>query len=96
LSLTYNSTFSSKNRRIYIFLGLTQPFGGGTATAPAQTAVPTTNVLRPDDLLITSLTAPRLFNDERDVLILKWNILQAFYGTGKTFCHLGKYNNYIK
>jgi hypothetical protein len=64
--------------------------------APIQSAVPTTNVVRSDDLLITSLTSPRVFNDERDELILKWNILQVFYGTGKTFCHQGKYNNKLK
>ncbi len=63
--------------------------------APAP-IVSTANVVRPDDLLITSLTAPRLFNDERDELILKWNILQVFYGTGKTFCHLGKCHNATK
>ncbi|CAM4884963.1 unnamed protein product [Rotaria socialis] len=67
-----------------------QPFG--TNTAPAQIAAPPANAIRPDDLLITSLTAPRLFNDERDELLLKWNILQVFYGTGKTFCHLGVYD----
>ncbi|CAF0853389.1 unnamed protein product [Didymodactylos carnosus] len=44
-----------------------------------------------DDILITSLTTPHLFSDERDDLILKWNILQVFYGTGKTFCHQGAY-----
>jgi hypothetical protein len=46
--------------------------------------------VRSDDLLITSLTSPRVFNDERDELILKWNILQVFYGTGKTYSHQGK------
>ena len=48
------------------------------------------NAVRPEDILITSLTTPRLFNDERDELMLKWNILQVFYGTGTTFCHQGK------
>ncbi|CAF0909034.1 unnamed protein product [Rotaria sordida] len=71
--------------------GLTQPFGTATV-APVPTTIPTTNVIRSDDILITSLTSPRLFNDERDELILKWNILQAFYGTGKTFCHQGVYD----
>ncbi|CAM4747828.1 unnamed protein product [Rotaria magnacalcarata] len=67
-----------------------QPFG--TNTASVQVAAPPANTTRPDDLLITSLTAPRIFNDERDELILKWNILQVFYGTGKTFCHQGAYD----
>ena len=70
---------------------MTQPFGGMTS-APAQPVVQQANVMRSDDLLITSLTSPRLFNDERDDLLLKWNILQVFYGTGKTFCHQGNYN----
>ena len=65
----------------------TQPFG---AVASTQLAAATNNAVRPDDLLITSLTSPRLFNDERDELMLKWNILQVFYGTGKTFSYQGK------
>ncbi|CAF0880579.1 unnamed protein product [Rotaria sp. Silwood1] len=73
--------------------GLAQPFGPTTtATVPITAAVPTANVVRPDDILITSLTSPRLFNDERDELLLKWNILQVFYGTGKTFCYQGIYD----
>ena len=64
----------------------TQPFG---MVASTQLAAATNNAVRPDDLLITSLTSPRLFNDERDELMLKWNILQVFYGTGKTFSYQG-------
>ncbi|CAF1358640.1 unnamed protein product [Adineta steineri] len=72
--------------------GLSQPFGANTAAAPVQQTLTTTNVVRPDEKLITSLTSPRLFNDDRDELFLKWNILQVFYGTGKTFCHQGTYD----
>jgi hypothetical protein len=67
---------------------MTQPFGAPAATA--QPVVPAANAVRPEEKLITSLTSPRLFNDERDEILLKWNILQVFYGTGKTFCHQGK------
>ena len=54
--------------------------------------MPVMTAVRPEDLLITSLTAPRACNDERDELILKWNILQVFYGVGKTFCYQGTYD----
>lgn len=71
----------------------TQPFGATTATAqPAAVPTAVATGSRPEDLLITSLTSPRLFPDERDDLILKWNILQVFYGTGKTFCSQGVYD----
>jgi len=33
----------------------------------------------------TAVTLPTLFNDERDVVIAKWNQLQAFWGTGKGY-----------
>ncbi|CAF0717851.1 unnamed protein product [Adineta steineri] len=72
--------------------GLSQPFGANTTAAPVQQTLTTNNVVRPDEKLITSLTSPRLFNDDRDELFLKWNILQVFYGTGKTFCHQGTYD----
>ncbi len=91
----YESIFVFKRKERFLFLGFTQPFGG-TAAAPVQQVAQPANVVRPDDLLITSLTSPRLFNDERDELLLKWNILQVFYGTGKTFCYQGNYNYYKK
>ncbi|CAF0749343.1 unnamed protein product [Didymodactylos carnosus] len=75
----------------------TQPFAGFPSLQsqpqfPGQIQQPPQQqVYNRDDVLITSLTTPRLFNDERDDLILKWNILQVFYGTGKTFCHQGIY-----
>jgi len=86
--------FVSKNGQFigfFLFSATTQPFGATVATAqPVVTAAAaTTAASRPEDLLITSLTSPRLFPDERDDLILKWNILQVFYGTGKTFCSQG-------
>lgn len=77
-----------QQKKLEFDLGLTQPFGA--AAVPVQPAVATNTGIRPDDVLITSLTAPRLFNDDRDELILKWNILQVFYGTGKAFCYQGK------
>jgi nuclear pore complex protein Nup54 len=35
--------------------------------------------------LISALVNPKVFNDERDGIIAKWNQLQAFYGFGKLF-----------
>lgn len=32
-----------------------------------------------------ALVNPQIFNDERDLIIAKWNQLQAFYGNGKIF-----------
>jgi len=38
--------------------------------------------------VITAVTAPLIFGDERDSVIAKWNQLQAFWGTGR-----GHYNS---
>lgn len=35
--------------------------------------------------LVTSLTAPMIYGDERDAIIAKWNQLQASWGTGKGY-----------
>lgn len=35
--------------------------------------------------LVTALTFPMLFGDERDAIIAKWNQLQASWGTGKGY-----------
>lgn len=48
-----------------------------------QQAVPT----NPNDILITSVYKCNIFGDERDQIIGNWNLLQAFWGTGK-----GKWN----
>ena len=37
------------------------------------------------DHLMNSLVNAQVFNDERDLILAKWNQLQAFYGTGKIF-----------
>lgn len=37
------------------------------------------------DRLTNALVYPQVFNDERDLVLAKWNQLQAFYGTGKIF-----------
>jgi len=34
---------------------------------------------------VTAVTFPVIFNDERDVVIAKWNQLQACWGTGKGY-----------
>jgi hypothetical protein len=38
-----------------------------------------------NDNLMNSLVYAQIFNDERDLILAKWNQLQAFYGTGKIF-----------
>jgi nuclear pore complex protein Nup54 len=37
------------------------------------------------DHLMNSLVNAQVFNDERDLILAKWNQLQAFYGIGKIF-----------
>jgi nuclear pore complex protein Nup54 len=37
------------------------------------------------DNLMNALVYAQIFNDERDLILAKWNQLQAFYGTGKVF-----------
>lgn len=54
----------------------TTGFGTNTGFKPA-TAVQQPNV--------TAVTFPVIFNDERDVVIAKWNQLQACWGTGKGY-----------
>jgi nuclear pore complex protein Nup54 len=64
--------------------GLT--FGSGTNTgifgvqtttqAPAQT---------PLSSILTAVSVPVIFGDERDSVIAKWNQLQAFWGTGRGY-----------
>lgn len=34
---------------------------------------------------MNALVYAQVFNDERDIILSKWNQLQAFYGTGKIF-----------
>lgn len=43
------------------------------------------NRLSEQEVLLSSLVNPQVFNDERDGIIAKWNQLQAFSGTGKIF-----------
>lgn len=52
------------------------------ATSAAETTgQPTDGV----DLLANALVSAEVYNDERDLILAKWNQLQAFYGTGKVF-----------
>ena len=37
------------------------------------------------DLILNALVNPQVYNDERDLILSKWNQLQAFYGFGKIF-----------
>ncbi len=37
------------------------------------------------DNLMNSLVSAQIFNDDRDLILAKWNQLQAFYGFGKIF-----------
>ena len=36
-------------------------------------------------MLMNSLVSAQIFNDDRDLIMAKWNQLQAFYGFGKIF-----------
>ena len=37
------------------------------------------------DNLAKAVMMPHIFNDERDVIIAKWNLLQAYWGTGRAY-----------
>jgi len=56
------------------------------AAATAQCQVPTSVAQAAN--VISAVTAPLIFGDERDSVIAKWNQLQAFWGTGR-----GHYNS---
>ncbi len=34
---------------------------------------------------MNALVYAQIFNDERDLILARWNQLQAFYGSGKVF-----------
>jgi len=53
-------------------------FGAPAAAAPAQTADPVEN-------LYHAVLHCSLYNDERDSIIARWNMLQASWGQGKAF-----------
>ncbi len=52
--------------------------GFGQQTQQQQTAP-----LNPNEALLTSVYRCNIFGDERDQIIGNWNLLQAFWGTGK-------------
>lgn len=41
--------------------------------------------LNPDDAFADSIYNVSIFGDERDIVIAKWNYLQAMWGNGKAF-----------
>uniref|UniRef100_G3MKP0 Nucleoporin Nup54 alpha-helical domain-containing protein n=1 Tax=Amblyomma maculatum TaxID=34609 RepID=G3MKP0_AMBMU len=74
------------------------PFGGssifstgfGSSTAPSFGAAalgtaPGASSASSITNLVTAVSLPTVFNDERDTILAKWNQLQAFWGTGKGY-----------
>lgn len=41
--------------------------------------------LNPDEAFAESIYNVNIFGDERDIVIAKWNYLQAMWGSGKAF-----------
>ncbi|XP_054719513.1 nucleoporin p54-like [Uloborus diversus] len=56
-----------------------QPAGGMTGMTQQPNPIDTVTSL------VTALTCPMLYGDERDAIIAKWNQLQASWGTGKGY-----------
>lgn len=54
-------------------------------TTQQQTQQQAPTALQEIDHLMNALVNAQVFNDERDLILAKWNQLQAFYGTGKIF-----------
>ncbi|KAF8783087.1 nucleoporin p54-like [Argiope bruennichi] len=77
----------------------TSAFGGGglfsTGMGMQQPTASMTGGMQPQNpavdnavtSLVTSLTFPMLYGDERDAIIAKWNQLQASWGIGKGYYH---------
>ena len=53
----------------------------GNQTSNAQASSNLSDV----DILSSAMASASVFNDERDLILAKWNQLQAFYGHGKLF-----------
>ncbi|XP_064637552.1 nucleoporin p54-like [Lineus longissimus] len=68
-------------------LGATTGFGTTTglagATGLGQTQQPTVDSNLAN--MVTAVSMPTVYGDERDSLLAKWNQLQAFWGTGKGY-----------
>lgn len=61
-------------------------FGGfGQQTAFPMLGQPAQATLDPDEAFAESIYNVSIFGDERDVVVAKWNYLQAMWGTGKAF-----------
>lgn len=50
-----------------------------------QTAQPQAPQISQEEILVNALINATVYNDERDLILAKWNQLQAYYGTGKVF-----------
>lgn len=70
--------------------------GGGFGTFGQPSALPTLGQqqptlgqpqapLNPDEQFAESIYNVSIFGDERDIVIAKWNYLQAMWGSGKAF-----------
>lgn len=61
----------------------TSVLGNTTLNQTATAQQPST--LSDVDILTNALANASVYNDERDLILAKWNQLQAFYGNGKVF-----------
>lgn len=61
------------------FVGFGQATQAQQQQQQQQQALPS----NPNETLLTSVYACNIFGDERDQIIANWNLLQAFWGTGK-------------
>ncbi|CAG9822399.1 unnamed protein product [Phaedon cochleariae] len=62
--------------------------GGGFGVGAAQTTgFPAPSQVSKSQQVIASVYAINVFNDERDDILKKWNMLQACWGTGKGYHH---------
>jgi len=67
--------------------GATNTFGGGfvAPAAAANTAAQPTPATDPVETLYHAVLHCNLYNDERDSIIARWNMLQASWGQGKAY-----------
>ncbi len=70
---------------ILITLGTTQ----GIFTQSSLTQPPSQQQLLNSQLMLSAITMPALFGDERDIIVQKFNQLEAYCGTGRGLTSYG-------
>ena len=68
-----------------VVLGATQ----GIFTPSSLTQLPNRQQLFNSQLMLSAITMPALFGDERDIIIQKFNQLEAYCGTGRGLTSYG-------